>query len=112
MPDPAQAARVRELAKGLAKRFPGKTIELRVPPWIAVQLGFGDGSRHTRGTPPNVVEMDPQTFLDLADGVLDWDAASPARLRASGAHASELKRAFPIGDVLESYPDGAGSHSS
>lgn len=96
MVDHAQAARVRALAKSLAKRFPGKTIELRIPPWIAVQLGFGDGSRHTRGTPPNVVEMDPQTFLDLADGTLSWDAAPPGKLRASGAHANDLRQGFPI----------------
>lgn len=97
MPD-ENANRVRRLAKGLAKAHPGRTIELRIPPWIAVQLGFGDGSTHTRGTPPNVVEMDGETFLALADGELDWDAAPLNRLRASGAHAGELRQVFPIRD--------------
>ena len=90
------AARVRALARALAKRYPGRTIELRIPPWVAVQVGFGEGPSHSRGTPPNVVETDAETFLRLASGELDWDAADRARLRFSGAHAAELRRAFPF----------------
>lgn len=90
------AATVRRLAHELAHRHPGRTIELRVPPWVAVQLGFGDGSTHRRGTPPNVVEMDADTFVALASGELAWDDADPARLRASGAHAGDLRGAFPM----------------
>lgn len=93
-----EAERVRALAKALAKRHPGRTIEVRVPPWAAVQVGFGEGSSHSRGTPPNVVETDPETFLALASGELAWECADPARLRVSGAHADDLRRAFPIGE--------------
>lgn len=94
MPD--EASRVREIAKSLAKRHPGRTIEVRVPPFVAIQVGFGDGSTHRRGTPPNVVEMDAGTFLSLASGELAWDDADPARLRCSGVHSSDLRAAFPL----------------
>ncbi|MDO4716296.1 MAG: sterol carrier family protein [Propionibacteriaceae bacterium] len=91
-----EADRVRALARALARRYPGRTIEVRIPPWAAVQVGFGEGPSHSRGTPPNVVETDPETFLLLASGELSWDAADPARLRVSGAQAAELRRAFPF----------------
>ncbi len=68
----------------------GRTVELRVPPYAAVQLAAeGDqGSTHTRGTPPNVVETDPETFLRLSTGTLSWDAAVAShQVRRSGVHA-------------------------
>lgn len=94
--DTSSAAQVRRLASELAAKYPGRTIELRIPPWVAVQLGFGSGPRHTRGTPPNVVETDSDTFLALASGQLTWDQADPALLRVSGAHANELAQVFPM----------------
>lgn len=77
----------------LGERHPGPTIEVRVPPFAAVQIGFGTGPSHTRGTPPNVVEMTPDTFIDLAVGRLAWADAS---MSASGVHADEAARAFPL----------------
>lgn len=77
----------------LGKRYPGASIEVRVPPYAAVQIGFDSGPRHTRGTPPNVVELDPETFVALATGRLPWDEAN---VRASGVHAGEAARAFPL----------------
>lgn len=71
----------------------GHSIELRVPPYAAVQLGFGSGPRHTRGTPPNVVEMEPSTFVALITGRLPW---ADADVRASGAHAGEVAMVFPL----------------
>lgn len=65
-------------------------MELRVPPYAAVQLAAdGDtGPTHTRGTPPNVVETDPETLLRLAAGSLTWaDAVAAHRVRTSGVHA-------------------------
>ena len=95
LPDPVIAAVVRAGCALLGERHPGATIEVRIPPWAAVQIGFESGSRHTRGTPPNVVEMDAGAFVALATGHLAWaDAAS--RLRISGAHAAEAARAFPL----------------
>ncbi|WP_375423227.1 sterol carrier family protein [uncultured Friedmanniella sp.] len=78
----------RALAGVLADRHPGRSVEVRIPPYAAVQCAIGDpGPRHTRGTPPNVVETDAITFLGLAGGALSWSAAV-----ASGAvHASGLR---------------------
>jgi Bacterial SCP ortholog len=70
----------------LAEEVPGRTVEVRVPPFAAIQCV--PGPRHTRGTPPNVVETDPLTWLDLASGRLDWASAlTSGRLRASGQRA-------------------------
>ncbi len=77
----------------LGERHPGHAIEVRVPPFAAVQIGFETGPRHTRGTPPNVVEMAPETFIALATGATTWD---DAQLSASGAHAHETAQAFPL----------------
>lgn len=77
----------------LGERHPGAAIEVRVPPFAAVQIGFATGPRHTRGTPPNVVEMSPETFAGLATGRVAWDQAD---LRSSGVHAGEAAQAFPL----------------
>lgn len=79
----------------LGQRHPGASIEVRVPPVAAVQIGFDSGPTHTRGTPPNVVEMPPLVFIDLATGQLPWDEAKHA-IRSSGAHAHEAQQAFPL----------------
>ena len=70
----------------LGARAPGRSVEVRVPPYAAVQAV--PGVRHTRGTPPAVVETDAETWLALATGELTWTAAEGAgRLRASGERA-------------------------
>lgn len=70
----------------LADRAPGRAVEVRVPPYAAAQVI--EGTRHTRGTPPAVVETDPATWLDLATGQLAWDeAVRTGRVRASGERA-------------------------
>ncbi len=85
---------VRFTLEELAERAPGRAVEVRVPPAGAVQVV--DGPRHTRGTPPNVVETDPQTWLALATGRLDWAAVvADGRVRASGARA-ELTPFLPL----------------
>lgn len=86
----------RYLARMLAARAPGKSVELRVPPYVAVQCL--PGPRHTRGTPPNVVETDPATWLLLAAGRLDWSAAVyDGRVRATGSRA-DLSDHLPLID--------------
>lgn len=93
---PTEAVRtaVRELLRTLARTFPGRTIEVRIPPWGAVQCG--EGPRHTRGTPPNVVETDPVTWLRLATGRLAWsDAVAAGAVRASGSRA-DLSDYLPL----------------
>jgi hypothetical protein len=70
----------------LETRAPGRSVEVRVPPYAAVQCV--EGVRHTRGTPPAVVEMDAATWIALATGDLGWyDAERSARVRASGERA-------------------------
>ncbi len=77
---------VRVLLARLVERAPGRSVEVRVPPYAAVQCV--EGPRHTRGTPPNVVECDGPTWLRLATGVLGWaEAVADGRLRASGERA-------------------------
>jgi hypothetical protein len=86
---------VRHLLGVLARRAPGRSIEVRVPPYGAVQCG--EGPRHTRGTPPNVVETDPTTWVALATGRTTWSSAVTAgRVSASGARA-DLSQWLPLG---------------
>ena len=78
----------------LAERAPGNSVEIRVPPYAAVQVI--PGVRHTRGTPPAVVETDPETWIALATGALDWAAATEAgRVRASGER-TDLSAYLPL----------------
>jgi uncharacterized protein (TIGR03083 family) len=84
------AAATRLLAEILAARAPGHSVELRVPPFVAVQAIAGP--RHTRGTPPNVVETDPLTWLRLATGRLAW---TEAPVSASGQRA-DLSGYLPV----------------
>lgn len=84
----------RFLAELLASTAPGRAVEVRVPPFAAVQC-IG-GPRHTRGTPPNVVEMDPVTWVKLATGLLSWaDAMSAGLVQASGVRA-DLTDYLPV----------------
>lgn len=91
----ALAAAVRATARTLEQELPGHTVELRVPPFVAVQCI--EGPRHTRGTPPNVVETDPRTWLLLATGLSTFDAEVAAgRVDASGSRAGEVARGLPV----------------
>jgi hypothetical protein len=74
---------------------PGRSVEVRIPPFAAVQVIAGPS--HRRGTPPAVVETDPRTWLELCVGDLDWVAAvSTGRVRASGER-SDLGSYLPLG---------------
>jgi len=87
------AACCRAFCARLGELHPGASIEVRVPPWAAVQVGFGDGPKHTRGTPPNVVEMEPSALLGLATGRLCW---AEAEVKVSGSQAERVAAIFPI----------------
>jgi Bacterial SCP ortholog len=98
--DPAALARpdlataVRFSLEELAARAPGPTTEVRVPPFGAVQCLAGP--RHTRGTPPNVVETDAQTWLGLVLGLVGWaEAVAAGKVRASGQRA-DLSGVLPL----------------
>ena len=87
-------AAVKTTARWLAQHVPGRSVELRVPPHVAVQCI--EGPRHTRGTPPNVVETDAATWLRLATGQLDWGTAiSDGKVVASGNRA-DLSQHLPL----------------
>ena len=78
----------------LVAKAPGGAVEVRVPPYAVAQCV--EGTRHTRGTPPAVVETDPTTFIALAAGDLDWhDAEDAGRLTASGER-SDLSPLLPL----------------
>lgn len=88
------ATAARYLLQLLHDIAPGNTLEVRVPPYGAVQVV--EGPRHTRGTPPNVIEMDAATWLALATGSLGWDdALAQGRVTASGQRA-DLRPWLPI----------------
>ncbi|AXH35038.1 hypothetical protein DVJ78_06085 [Humibacter sp. BT305] len=90
----ARATAVRFTLQVLADFAPGKSVEVRVPPFGAVQCIEGPG--HTRGTPPNVIETDARTWLELATGRLAWaDAVAAARVTASGQRA-DLSAHLPL----------------
>ena len=96
--DPRSPEHTRLLVKHflavLAERAPGASVEVRVPPYAAVQAVAG--VRHTRGTPPAVVELDAETWIALATGALDWaDAEAGGRVRASGERA-DLSPLLPL----------------
>lgn len=85
------AKAVRLTARTLEHDAPGHSVELRVPPFVAVQCI--EGPRHTRGTPPNVVECSPRTWLLLATGLITWEQAE---VDASGTRAHEIAQWLPI----------------
>lgn len=88
------ATAVRYTLEELADRSPGRSVEVRVPPYGAVQCI--EGPRHTRGTPPNVIETDAATWLALATGQCDWaDVEGSGSVRASGQRAV-LKDRLPL----------------
>ena len=96
MPNDLVALATRMLAQRLASARPGRTVEVRIPPYAAVQVGHGQGPTHTRGTPPSVIETDALTFLRLATGDLTWADAVSGLVRISGVHA-DLSDVFPFG---------------
>ena len=86
MRDPVILENVKSSLAELVRLSPGRAIEVRVPPYAAVQCG--DGPTHTRGTPANVIEMNADTWLALVSGDLSWRAAlDNGLINASGARA-------------------------
>jgi len=91
---------VRLTARTLAAIAPGSSVEVRVPPFVAVQCI--SGPEHRRGNPPNVVETDPRTWLLLATGLLDaTTAAAAGALQLSGSRAAEFAQWLPLVAVAD-----------
>ena len=92
--DPVFVMAVRYLLEELAEVAPGNSVEVRVPPLGATQCI--EGPRHTRGTPPNVVEMSPRVWFDLALGNVSWEDASAEHLVSSSGVRASLDEVLPL----------------
>ncbi|MEY4995046.1 MAG: hypothetical protein RLZ65_895 [Actinomycetota bacterium] len=84
----------RYLLQEIEKRYPGGTVELRVPPYGAIQCIAG--MDHRRGTPPNVVELEPQLFVELCLGKSHWQESAQPGKSVSGAMAQQVASIFPL----------------
>jgi Bacterial SCP ortholog len=92
MRDPVTMAKVKGILQALSDAEPGHAVEVRIPPYSAIQCGTGP--KHTRGTPPNVVEMKAETLFALVAGEIAWRAAvSSGEIHASGER-SDLSALF------------------
>lgn len=97
---PVLADAARLTARTLAALAPGASVEVRIPPFVAVQCI--SGLSHTRGNPPNVVETDPRTWLLLATGLLTLaDAGADGRVQMSGPRAGEIARWLPVVSLVD-----------
>ena len=85
---------VRYLLEELAEVAPGNSVEVRVPPLGATQCI--EGPRHTRGTPPNVVELSPKVWFELALGSLSWEEATKQHLLSSSGVRASLEEVLPL----------------
>lgn len=102
------ATATRFLLEELAEQAPGSSVEVRVPPFGVAQCV--EGPRHTRGTPPNVVEFDAQTWIQLATGRTAWaEAQGQGTISASGTRA-DLTEVLPLvrSSALLQDPDAGG----
>jgi hypothetical protein len=92
MRDPEIMSQVKTILAKISKIAPGHAVELRIPPYSAIQCV--EGPKHTRGTPPNVVEMSAEVLFDIVGGKINWpDAISDGRISASGER-SDLSALF------------------
>jgi hypothetical protein len=92
MRDPEIMSQVKEILAKISKLAPGHAVELRIPPYSAIQCV--EGPKHTRGTPPNVVEMSAEVLFDISAGKITWpDAIGDGRISASGER-SDLSNLF------------------
>ena len=95
----AERAAVKAVLAQLKVRAPGNSVELRIPPYAAVQIV--DGPRHRRGTPSAVVEMDGATLLGLADGSLQWEELVRTGLVHASGERSDLRSLFPLRPAMD-----------
>jgi hypothetical protein len=99
MRDPEIMSQVKTILAKISKIAPGHAVELRIPPYSAIQCV--EGPKHTRGTPPNVVEMSAEVLFDIVGGKINWpDAIFDGRISASGER-SDLSALFQQLSVAE-----------
>jgi len=94
VPRATLATAVRYSLEEVTARAPGNSVEVRVPPFGVTQCV--EGPRHTRGTPPNVIECDADTWLAVVTGRISWaDAVAAGAVAASGLRA-DLSGLLPL----------------
>ena len=92
MRDPEIMSQVKTILAKISKLAPGHAVELRIPPYSAIQCI--EGPKHTRGTPPNVVEMSAEVLFEISAGKITWqNAIADGRISASGER-SDLSPLF------------------
>ena len=96
---------VKQILKVIEKIAPGRSVELRIPPYAAIQCV--EGGNHRRGTPPNVVEMDAQTLLKLSKSPQSWDQlCSEGSIRASGTNSNLSELFTRVSTLISNFDEG------
>ena len=98
MRDPQIMSQVKEILAKISKIAPGHAVELRIPPYSAIQCV--EGPKHTRGTPPNVVEMSAEVLFDISAGKITWsNAIGDGRISASGERSDLSSLFLPLANA-------------
>jgi hypothetical protein len=92
MRDQGELEKVKSILSVFSELAPGHAVELRIPPYAAIQCV--DGPKHTRGTPPNVVEMKAETLFSLINGSASWDASVESGAIHASGERSDLSELF------------------
>lgn len=97
--------RVKQILKVIEEIAPGRSVELRIPPYAAIQCV--EGGNHRRGTPPNVVEMDAQTLLKLSKSPQSWDQlCSEGSISASGTNSNLAELFTRVSTLISNFDEG------
>jgi len=95
-------SQVKKILKVVEELAPGRSVELRIPPYAAIQCV--EGSNHRRGTPPNVVEMDAQTLLKLSKSPQNWDQlCSAGAISASGTNSNLAELFTRVSKLISNF---------
>ena len=103
--DSEKKSQVKKILKVVEQIAPGKLVELRIPPYAAIQCV--EGGNHRRGTPPNVVEMAGKTLINLADDPAKWDTFCNQGLISASGTSSDLSHLFrEVSKLMQSLSGG------
>ena len=95
---------VKQILKVIEAIAPGRSVELRIPPYAAIQCI--EGGNHRRGTPPNVVEMDAQTLLNLSKEPQSWDQlCSAGAISASGTNSNLAELFNKVSKLISNFDE-------
>ena len=104
-PDLEIKSQVKKILKVVQELAPGRSVELRIPPYAAIQCV--EGGNHRRGTPPNVVEMDAQTLLKLSESPQNWDKlCSAGAISASGTNSNLAELFNRVSKLISNFDEG------